>query len=301
MCLITYAPNGRKTLDLEALAISRRQNSDGYGLAWFKEEIGRWSVAKSMRPFTLERVLNRLPEKAPVIIHQRFATHGSKDLDNAHPFGIKGGVLLFHNGVISGTSADFKYKTNEIGNDGKAVYRSSHRSDTRAYVEDELAPIIQAAGTNWLHHPRGVDALEARVGYGNVLTICVPNNPIPIIVNEKRGDWRGPIYYSNTYSITDYRPYGTWRDASSSWDEWDDFVRERDAAATSSDTTEDDASGDDKPLPVDKVIYLSGETQQDEPPACSPLGYETKPEWMDEDEWERWKGLGITRGSKIGY
>ncbi len=294
MCLITYAPKGVVSLDLAALSISRRTNSDGYGLSWYDRGSGLWNVAKSMRAYTLERVLKRAPEDAPIVIHQRFATHGAKDLDNAHPFGVKGGILVFHNGVISGTRADSKWKTKD--SNGKETYATPSYSDTRAYVEDELAPIIQAAGTGWLRHPRGVNALEGRVGSGNVLTICTPNNPVPVIVNEQRGTWLNGIYYSNTYSISDWRsPYGSMYGSTFDYDEWEDFVRERDAKKLTKHKSDEDDS--DEPLPVDKVIYLSdaaSRVEDEESCAYSPLAYESKPDWMDEDEWQRWQGAVLS-------
>ncbi|MGH7250010.1 MAG: hypothetical protein ACREGC_03480, partial [Minisyncoccia bacterium] len=145
-----------------------------------------------------------VPLDAPLVIHQRYATHGSVCVDNAHPFDV-GGALLFHNGTISGTSADAR---TYVKDDKTGKYNTYHKediSDTRAYARDELGPLVEAAGYDFLMEDKGVKALEARVGSGNVLVICVPEIEQPVIVNEKRGDWEGDLYYSNGYC----RP-GTW-------------------------------------------------------------------------------------------
>lgn len=192
MCLITYSPKGPEILDWEVLDYSRKHmNDDGFGIAWYDWTKEVWKTSRSMRSHKLFDAVSRLvPSEAPVIIHQRFRTHGSVSMDNVHPFPIGAtGSVLFHNGSISGTRAD---------------YKGARLSDTRAYIEDELAPILEASGTHILLKEKVQDAIGARIG-GSVLAITIPGDPTPVIVNEWRGDWEKGLYYSNTYA----RPYKT--------------------------------------------------------------------------------------------
>lgn len=300
MCLITYAPHGRETLDMQALKTSRRSNSDGYGLAWFKEETGRWNVSKSMKEFSLEKVLARIPGDAPIVIHQRLATHGSKNLDNAHPFLIVGGTLLFHNGIISGTRADYQYATDKIGADGKKVYCRPNYSDTSAYVQDELEPLIQAAGTDFLLHKHGAESIANRIGSGNVLAICIPGNKYPVLINEDRGTWRDKLYYSNTYSLAEWRNYGAYG-THSGWDngeEWEEYWNSRktsykpESRAVGFETTTSTTKGGEVvPIDVEARREAVGELLATLDPN------DQKPDWMDQDEWERWVRTGVVSSS----
>lgn len=196
MCLITYAPKGSLSLDLEVLEYSAKtMNDDGFGLAWFDK--GKWIIRKSMRPQTLERVIAMAPAKAPMVIHQRFATHGAKDLTNCHPYPIgETGAHLFHNGVIDGTGSKKK----------------KGPSDTGCYVRDELAPIIAVTGHELLKTPGVQWSIGNRVG-ASVLAIIRPRDEEVILINESQGEWEKGVYYSNSYC----RPggYGNY------WDKWE--------------------------------------------------------------------------------
>lgn len=191
MCLITYAPGGKLQLDWDVLDYSARtMNDDGFGVAWYNEETNLWEVMQSMRSDKLRRAVAKIPDQwAPIVVHQRFATHGAKNMANCHPFPIgTTGALLFHNGTISGTRASAKSDIN----------------DTRAYIEDELAPLVEAIGHEWLAEPKVMDSIGSRVG-GSVLGLALPNMPELILVNEWLGEWVGNLYYSNEYSRPSYK------------------------------------------------------------------------------------------------
>lgn len=236
MCLITYSPNGAQALDWEVLGYSAKSNKDGFGLAWYHADSGRWNPIWSLEPETLPTIVSRLPQDAPLVIHQRYATHGKVNLDNAHPFVVSSEVMLFHNGVISGTRAERQW-------DSKAhKMTESERSDTHYYVTDEFAPLIAAAGFNWLKHKSGIDALENRIGYGSILAITIDGDPEPTLINEWGGHWNGDIFYSNTYSLPVSakagQAYGSKADDNryqGLWWEWDD--EEEDANAPRSKST----------------------------------------------------------------
>lgn len=207
MCLITYSPTGRKILDWDTLNYSaKHMNDDGFGIAWFDRETEVWQIMKSMRPKRLRAAIGVIPADAPVIIHQRYATHGSKSMDNVHPFPIgESGAHLFHNGTISGTRSSTSYGTFVKGEWVKP--KGSSRSDTVAYIQDELAPWVDSfraitrsnSPADILLLPAVQAAIKARIG-GNVLTITIPGNPEPVIIGEDYGTWEKGLWYSNSYS-----------------------------------------------------------------------------------------------------
>lgn len=198
MCLITYAPQGSASLDWDVLDYSREyMNSDGYGLAWYQD--GRWHTRKSLDSNGLEKAISRIPRKFPLVVHQRFSTHGAVSKANLHPFPIGDtGAILFHNGTISGTAADsrggmLKPKTGVKAPDPAAP------NDTRCYIRDELAPLLDTVGANFLYTAGVAKSIGARVK-GSVLVICLEGDPEPVIINEYQGDWVDGLYYSNSYS-----------------------------------------------------------------------------------------------------
>jgi len=66
-------------------------NSHGWGI---------WNDGKSIKGLKTIKYKNKHLKGKTIIAHNRFATHGSKTLDNTHPFETKSFVLA-HNGIIS--------------------------------------------------------------------------------------------------------------------------------------------------------------------------------------------------------
>lgn len=199
MCLITFSPEGPAKLDWVNLDYSRDQNSDGFGIAWFAD--GDWQFVKSLRSHRLRATIERfVPSDAPLIIHQRFTTHGATNMANVHPFKIgKTDALMFHNGIIGNTRADGVRTFNKAL--GKTVTEYPEINDTRAYIEDELAPWVNAGGPRILEDSHVQRLIEERIGYGSVLAIAIPKNPEPLLLNDYRGLWERGVFYSNTYSL----------------------------------------------------------------------------------------------------
>jgi glutamine amidotransferase len=182
MCLLIFKPDGQTVPDsyLHEAAIS---NPHGAGIAW------PGGIAKGPR-WTGRDVIKALGEigDAPAIIHFRYATHGAVDIDNAHPFALPKGVMVAHNGVISGMPC----KPNE--------------SDTRAYLRTRCLEPLKAGqdvtDKTWLA------SLATEVGAGNKL-VFMDKLGRHGIVNEQSGHWREGVWYSN-YTYENQYP---WRDA----------------------------------------------------------------------------------------
>jgi hypothetical protein len=93
MCILVVVPAHAKLPSKNELLAMHRANPHGMGFA-----------CKSMhyKGMNFERFYNRLqfvPEDEDVIIHFRFATHGSVCVQNCHPFH-KGGIWFAHNGIL---------------------------------------------------------------------------------------------------------------------------------------------------------------------------------------------------------
>jgi len=303
MCLITIAPKGVETLDWKTLSYSASQNDDGFGLAWYDGSM--WIARKSIRQKTFQKVINKVPNGAPLIIHQRFATHGPVNIENTHPFNLGDEALLFHNGVISGTRADSRALI-EKKPGGASVYAKATLSDTRAYVEDELHPLVVAAGVGWLAHEKGVSAVEARVGYSNVIAIAVNGNPKPIIINEWAGDWVGDLFYSNSYSRPSYGlGYSTGINAGTEWEDQTSYKGGYKHGARYGYASYDELTYEEWAKKVDEDA-MDGVDWSDDVNYMSDQEYEAKKvrydaavldesqdEWvnvdkMNDDEWEQW-------------
>lgn len=99
MCLIIKKPAGRRIAE-DFLENAWLHNQDGWGCFHLCER-GRvvWS-----RGLKLEELLThnaRLPLDAEVYLHLRRATYGHVNHDMAHPYEVRPGLMLMHNGSIA--------------------------------------------------------------------------------------------------------------------------------------------------------------------------------------------------------
>lgn len=272
MCLITIAPMGASGLDWGTLEYSHKRNDDGFGFAWYSANLEEWVPARSMGNIDeLKQMIAEIPQDAPLIIHQRMATHGEKTLYNAHPFDA-GEALLFHNGTIQDTGAAYKWFMGEFDQKGEKVFVDRPWSDTNAYNELEFTPLVEAAGTEFLRSESAMKMLSARVGSGSVLAIAIQGDPKPLIINEKRGDWERGIYYSNSYSRPGKYSYGNMGGYGSSHS--NSFSGEKP-------WWKDDDKDDDKAKPEETAAKTA-----DEPEAMAPPETGDKP-WADMSQEER--------------
>lgn len=93
MCVICVIPAGHSLPTKSELYAMRRQNPHGMGF-----------VSKSLhcKGMDFEKFYNRLqfvPRDEDIIIHFRYATHGSVCAKNCHPFN-KGDIWFAHNGIL---------------------------------------------------------------------------------------------------------------------------------------------------------------------------------------------------------
>lgn len=191
MCLAICAPVGVQ-LSRERLSNGWDSNSDGGGYA-FIDQYGGIMVRRFMswvdfiEGYQADHAANT---KSPFIVHQRFATHGTKDLNNVHPFWLDDETVVMHNGVLDVNLTDVE------------------RSDTKTFVEDYLARLPK----RWFDDPNMVDMVEdfTRGSKLIILTVDPLAKQEVYIINENAGHWDKGAWWSNySYRETKYHSWST--------------------------------------------------------------------------------------------
>jgi hypothetical protein len=151
------------------MALAWEQNPDGAGFAW-REDDGTVSYSRGFFDFRQFWKAYREHDNKDMLIHLRFATHGSKCLENCHPFVVADNVVMAHNGILAEFTGD-----------------KAGRSDSRVFAEDVLIPAIDAAG-GWeaLMTPAVRLLLERMIGYDKVVFLTSTGF---VILNEEIGEW----------------------------------------------------------------------------------------------------------------
>lgn len=120
MCVICIVPAGTKLPSKAELLAMHRQNPHGMGFC---------SKSMSYKGMNFERFYNRLqfvPMDEDVIIHFRFATHGSICVKNCHPFK-KGKIWFAHNGILD-------------------ICPTGDKTDSQTAFDEILYPVIKKYG-----------------------------------------------------------------------------------------------------------------------------------------------------------
>jgi hypothetical protein len=97
MCLIIRKPAGRQ-ITADFLENVWQRNSDGWGA--FHSDGGKVIWAKGLHFDELLRYNEQLPDDTEAFLHLRKATYGQVCHDMAHPYLVREGLLLMHNGSI---------------------------------------------------------------------------------------------------------------------------------------------------------------------------------------------------------
>jgi len=92
MCIIIHKPKNIR-ISKDVAANSVRINGDGFGILYLDS-------MKVVRTMDMEHAKKLLRTKRPYVAHCRWATNGPVCLENTHPFPLKDGSWLFHNGVV---------------------------------------------------------------------------------------------------------------------------------------------------------------------------------------------------------
>ena len=193
MCILSYLPPDAE-VDLEGLMNGGFSNPDGHG----------WAIA-SRDGIVMRRTLNldealstfaeaRVRHAGPALFHSRWATHGTVNVGNVHPFLVGGShkTVVAHNGILP-------VEAHPLGDDD--------RSDTRKFADEILPRRFRR-----LDKLSVTKALSKWCGAGNklaILTVDPRYQSSAYLINQNCGEWDelSGVWHSNA----DYRlPYGRW-------------------------------------------------------------------------------------------
>src|SRR5271157_5457445 len=97
MCLLITSDTG-KLPDSDLVLSAWNQNPDGFGLVY--ADNGQLTVHKGLELSQLQSVLPDALDH-PYMLHFRWATHGTVNTDNCHPFRvIRKQLYMAHNGIL---------------------------------------------------------------------------------------------------------------------------------------------------------------------------------------------------------
>jgi hypothetical protein len=169
MCLIVVKPAGQE-IPKHVIVSAQEYNSDGFGVM-HSGTAKRW---KHRTAAQIESILAPLKD-TDCAVHFRMATDGKVCVANSHPFKLKNGAQLMHNGILS------KYRTTA----------KAQKSDTRQFIDKFCNPQIAKHGSI----PR--KELESEI-YGNAIAIMHKSG----IISTYGDSWlqRYGCQFSNTYA-----------------------------------------------------------------------------------------------------
>lgn len=181
MCLAIYCEAGASCAESD-LRTAFEANPDGAGFMFINSG-GSLVIEKFLTfdPFikALTRAWAENPE-SPFGVHFRYATHGTRGLENVHPFTVDKHTGMLHNGMLP-----------------VVMGKGSKRSDTAVFAEDYLA----ALPSTWFDDPFLFDMVEQYCAGSKlvVLTVHPDAKYSGYIINEHGGHWdeKGTVWYSN--------------------------------------------------------------------------------------------------------
>lgn len=204
MCMITFVP-ANVEIPEEGIRNGTVTNDDGHGWAVASARFGL-QVGKSMdAKQALADFIKAREEHGPDslgLFHSRFATHGTKNEYNVHPFWAGENTVVAHNGILPG------YWHPKAGD---------NRSDTRIFAEQTLPLYLTDKG---IPSRRGGKEIAKMITSANKLVILsvADGTPRVRIVNANSGIHEGGVWYSNSgykpytshWSYGSYGDYGDW-------------------------------------------------------------------------------------------
>lgn len=179
MCLAIYQPAGNQVPESH-LEAGWDNNPHGGGFMYF-DDAGKLCTFRSMKYCEFieayECAWALHGQQSPFAVHFRWATHGTTDINNVHPFVMNDNTAVMHNGIID------------------CIIDDSKMSDTASFVQDYLANLPK----NWQDNKFLFDMVSdyARGSKLIVLTSDKDSEYSAYIVNERLGIWVDEVWYSN--------------------------------------------------------------------------------------------------------
>ena len=186
MCLIIKKPAGRRICPA-FIENAWHHNHDGWGSFHLHGDEPVWSKGLALQELLSHNAA--LPEAAEVYLHLRRATHGVVNQDLAHPFLVRSGLLLMHNGSIEHLAP-----------------RDPGLSDTAMLAQSlrDMLTGLSAAQAAALLRSQGFASLTAPLIHGSMVVLLDPLGAVRLgrewhVVQD--GQWHGAmagIEVSNT-------------------------------------------------------------------------------------------------------
>ena len=182
MCIIVFKPT-KQEISKDVLDICWKKNSDGCGYMFAENR--NIIIEKSLDSFDnlwkqyQEDIISKGKEKLlNVVWHFRIRTHGTKTIDNVHPFYINNGqeMAFCHNGTITQIDAD----------------KENRKSDTKLFADRILSNLPK----RWLNNVAIMTLMMKYVGTNKFAFLN--KEGIVNIINEDAGEWNKGIWYSNS-------------------------------------------------------------------------------------------------------
>lgn len=179
MCVIAVKKAGITWPGKRYLRNCYTNNPDGAGIAWVDDK--GLHVKKGYFNWGLLYADLRALERYPVLLHCRMATHGSVSKENCHPFRLKNGAVLAHNGVIKITPLE------------------ENMTDSETFGKT----FVEKFSLRALEQPHIKELLESYIGYSNKIALLKPDGNF-ILLNEDQGCEFGGVWFSNESFDTRY-------------------------------------------------------------------------------------------------
>lgn len=170
MCIIIYSPTG--SIPKKHLQRGLTVNPDGWGIMYPCD--GQLVIRKGMTRQEFWAAWKTRPANVPVVFHARIGTHGTRGIENCHPFVVRHDLAVAHNGVIH-HHADV----------------NSPLSDTRLFVRD----MVQRLPHNFLEYQPIRRLLANYIGHSKL--VFMDEDGDVDIINEGLGHWSNKRWYSN--------------------------------------------------------------------------------------------------------
>jgi hypothetical protein len=183
MCQAIVKPAGVH-IDKAILRRAWNMNQDGAGFCYRSDDGKAIKIDKGYFKFRKFYRAYVKHEAKELLIHFRWGTHGSRSVENCHPFAISPDAALIHNGILSGFTPPLK----------------SDISDTRFFIERFFAPGLRLSGCSahaYVAAPALRGFVEALIGGSNKLAVMTLHGVT--IFNEVQGEWKDGAWYSAGY------------------------------------------------------------------------------------------------------
>jgi len=152
-----------------------KANDDGGGFAFARD--GKIKITKCLVSFKdfwsrYRKAVKENPDKH-FLIHCRIKTSGKVNLENCHPFVVRKGLVMIHNGII-----DIEMPNKE-------------RSDTFHFAQ-----LLGSLKDSPMESTAFASIIENAIGTSNKIAFLDARGRY-LILNEKGGDWKDGIWFSN--------------------------------------------------------------------------------------------------------